>query len=545
MRKTFFAALLFFSISCCISAQSPDFNTTKNIDIYFSILRELSLYYVDSIQTDKLIHTGIDAMLESLDPYTEYVPAEATEAFDFATTGAYGGIGSLIRRSDQGIQITGPYQGFPADKAGLVPGDCIIEIEGKSTKNMPADTGSTLLKGPAGSVVKLKVAKLKTGDTVDLQIARERIHLSDINYYGIIKDSVGYIHVSSFTKGGSRDFAKAFHELKKTGKMKSLLLDFRANGGGLLDEAVNIVGMFVPKGTTIVEARGRLKDFEATYVTREKPLDTKIPIAIVVNSMSASSSEIVAGAFQDLDRGIVVGTRTFGKGLVQSVRNLSYNSKLKITTAKYYTPSGRCVQIVDYSHRREDGSVGAIPDSLIQSFKTRNGRTVYDGGGITPDTIVELQPYNKISYRVVTRDLIWPYALSYFTKHSEIAPPETFKLTDEEYDDYVNYLLDKDFDDKTDSEILLEQLVKTTQADHIYDSVKSELDALHQKIARDKQANLVRFKPELKKLLEEEICSIYYYQQGRLRNALPQDEQINKAIELLHNPAEYNKITGN
>ena len=507
MRKPIFFAFLLFVLPCRTNAQSDDFNTIKNTDIYFSILREISLYYVDSVQIGKLVDASIHAMLEQLDPYTEYVPEEDSEAFDFVITGRYGGIGAIIRKTDEGIQVADPYEGYPADKAGLVPGDCILEIDGQPLKSVDVQTASNRLKGLAGSTLTLKVHKLKTGDTLDLRLTREHIHVSDVHYHCLLKDSIGYIHLNSFTKDGSRDFIKTFLALKKTGKMKSLILDLRSNGGGSLDEAVNIVGAIVPRGTTVVEARGRLKDFEAKYATHENPLDTAIPIVVLVNNMSASSSEIVAGALQDFDRAVIVGTRTFGKGLVQSVRDLGYNTKLKITTAKYYTPSGRCVQIVDYSHRREDGSVGTIPDSLIKAFKTRNGRTVYDGGGITPDVVVELPTYHKISYSVAARDLLRSYALTYFVAHSAIAPPETFRLTDAEYDDFVQYLLDKDFNDKPEE--------------------------------------FTQYKPELKKLLEEEICTLYYYQQGRLRNELPRDDQVNKAIEVLSDPIAYGKILAN
>ncbi|MDR3184258.1 MAG: S41 family peptidase [Prevotellaceae bacterium] len=507
MRKTIFFVSLLFILPCSAGAQSDEFNTIKSTDIYFSILRELSLYYVDSVQVGKLVDASIHAMLEQLDPYTEYVPEEAAEAFDFVITGRYGGIGAIIRKIDGGVQISDPYEGYPADKAGLVPGDCILEIDGQSLKSVDTQTASSRLKGLAGSALSLKVRKLKTGDTLDLRLTREHIHIPDIHYHCLLKDSIGYINLNAFTKDGSRDFIKTFLALKKTGKMKSLILDLRSNGGGSLDEAVNTVGAFVPRGTTVVEARGRLKDFEAKYMTRENPLDTAIPIVVLVNSMSASSSEIVAGALQDFDRAVIVGTRTFGKGLVQSVRDLGYNAKLKITTAKYYTPSGRCVQIVDYSHRRDDGSVGVIPDSLIKAFKTRNGRTVYDGGGITPDVAVEPPAYHKISYSIAARDLLREYALTYFVAHAAIAPPETFRLTDVEYDDFVKYLLNKDFNDEPD--------VFTQQ------------------------------KPELKELLEGEICTLYYYQQGRLRNKLPRDNQVDKAIEVLSNPVAYKKILAN
>ncbi len=542
MKKIFSVISLLALFSFTGKAQSADFNAVKNTEIYFSILRELSLYYVDSIKVDQLVDTGIEAMLNNLDPYTEYVPEEQAEAFDFATTGAYGGMGALIRKDTNGIQVTGPYKGYPADKAGLVPGDCIIEIDGHSTKNLDINKGSDMLKGPAGSTLKLKVIKLKTGDTTDLQLTRVRIHISDVVYSCMMKDSIGYIMLSSFTKNGSKDFADALHALKKTGKMKSLIIDLRSNTGGLLDEAVNIVGMFVPKGTNVVEARGRLKEFEMNYTTKENPTEPTVPIAVLVNNLSASAAEIVAGSLQDLDRGVIIGTRTFGKGLVQSVRDLGYNAKLKLTTAKYYIPSGRCIQIVDYSHRREDGSVGNIPDSLIRAFKTKNGRTVYDGGGIVPDLKTESPSYNKISYSIVGRDLLRPFALRYFIGHHQIESPETFRLSDKEYDEFVDYLLEKDFDDKTETELLFERFLESAKQDKLYDIIKPELDSLQVRLSPDKRQDLYLYRPELQRLLEEEICTIYYYQAGRLRSALPRDPQVEKAVELLQDPEAYRGI---
>ncbi|MDR0295269.1 MAG: S41 family peptidase [Prevotellaceae bacterium] len=542
MKKILLVLLIALSSPIILSAQSNDFKIVKSTDTYFSILRELLMYYVDSVNVEKLVNTSVEAMLNNLDPYTEFVSEEQSEAFDFMITGAYGGMGSLIRKTDKGIQITDPYKGFPADKAGLVPGDCIIEIDGVSTKNMDATEGSNKLKGVPGSKLQMKVVKIKTGDTVDIQITRVRIHISDVSYSGMLRDSTGYIMLSAFTKDGSKDFADAFQALKKTNKMKSLIIDLRSNGGGSLDEAVNILSMFVPKGTKVVEARGRLKEFEIVYKTKDNPVDLEIPIVVLVNSISASAAEIIAGSIQDLDRGVVVGTRTFGKGLVQSVRDLNFNTKLKITTAKYYIPSGRCIQIVDYSHRKEDGSVGNIPDSLISAFTTSNGRIVYDGGGIIPDINVELSAYPKIAYSLFERDLIRPYALEYFVKHQAIAPPETFRLTDNEYNDFVEYLMDKNFNDKIDSQLLFERFIETAKNDKLYDALQTEIDELQQKIATDKRADLMRFRTEIQRLLEEEICTIYYYQEGRVQSAIQRDQQVDKAVEILTSREEYRKV---
>jgi len=535
IRKT--SLVLFIALSTCLplSAQSPDFKAAQSLDVFHSVLRELSLFYVDTVKIDRLVETGIDAMLESLDPYTVYMPEEVADNFDFIITGQYGGVGALIRKSAEGIEISEPYKNFPADKAGLVAGDVIIEMDGKSTKEMAVDAASKSLRGVAGTTVALKVVKLRGGDTLTVPLTRERIHISDITYAGMLPNGVGYIRVSSFTKEGSRDFKNAFIALQQTGTLEKLIIDVRANGGGSLDEAVNMVGLFVPRGTEIVTARGRIKEFDASYKTKEAPLDTEIPIAVLVNSMSASASEILAGSLQDLDRAIIVGTRTFGKGLVQSVRSLGYNSQLKITTAKYYIPSGRCVQAIDYSHRNEDGSVGYIPDTLIKAFKTRNGRTVCDGGGITPDLAVEPESYAKITYDIVARDMLHDYSIRYFAAHNSIAEPENFTLTDEEFSAFVAYAANKEFDDRTTSEVLLERLEDVVKKEHLYDAVKTELDTLRSKIRHDKRSKLMLFRAELQQLLEDEICARYYYDEGRFRSMLRNDRQANAAIEALNN----------
>ena len=523
-------------------AQSKDFKAAQSLDIFHSAVRELSLFYVDSIQIDKIVEKGIEGMLENLDPYTTYMPEELSDDFDFMTTGQYGGMGALIRKAPNGIEVSEPYKGFPADKAGLVAGDLIIEIDGKDTKNMDISEASKNLKGIAGTSLPLKVVKLRGGDTVSLLLTRERIHISDITYAGMLSDGVGYIRVSSFTREGSRDFKNAFLALKKTGELQKLVIDVRSNGGGLLDEAVNMVSLFVPRGTEIVAARGRLKEFEAIYKTKDEPLDTQIPIAVLVNSISASASEILAGSLQDLDRAVVIGTRTFGKGLVQSVRELGYNARLKITTAKYYIPSGRCVQAIDYAHRNEDGSVGHIPDSLTKAFKTKNGRTVYDGGGIVPDIKLEPYTYAKITYDIVGRDILRDYSVQYYARNNAIAPAEQFSLTDEEYNDFVNFAANKEFDDRTTTEVLLERLIAAIKTEHLYDQTQEELSALQKEISLDKREKLTRFRPELQQLLENEICARYYYDEGRFSNLLRNDKQANEAIRVLNNSEEYYQI---
>jgi carboxyl-terminal processing protease len=530
---------VFVILSVWSFAQSKDFKAAQSLDIFHSILRELSLFYVDSVEVEKLVATAIDPMLESLDPYTVYIPEEIAGDFDIMLTGQYGGMGALIKKSTAGVVISEPYKGFPADNAGLVAGDVILEIDGDATAAMDISTASKRLKGAVGTTLVLKVAKLRGGDTLNLSLTRDRIRIADVTYAGMVADSIGYIRVSAFTKDGSRDFKNAFTALQKTGALQKLIIDLRSNSGGSLEEAVNIVGLFVPRNTEVVALHGRLKQFDMVYKTKDAPLDTEIPIAVLVNNLSASAAEIVAGSLQDLDRAVVIGSRTFGKGLVQTPRDLGYNAQLKLTTAKYYIPSGRCIQAIDYSHRNADGSIGQIPDSLIRSYKTKNGRTVYDGGGITPDILSEPLTYAKITYDIAARDMLHDFSVRYFATHPSIAAPENFYLTDEEYNEFVQYAADKPFDDRTTTELLLAQLEAAIKAERLYETAKAQLDTLHAKISHDKRSKLLLFRPELQQLLENEICARYYYDEGRFRSMLRHDRQAAAAINLLNDPQRY------
>lgn len=530
---------VFVTLSVWSFAQSKDFKAAQSLDIFHSILRELSLFYVDSIEVEKLITTAIEPMLESLDPYTVYIPEEIAGDFDIMLTGQYGGMGALINKSPAGVVISEPYEGFPADKAGLVAGDVILEIDGEATAAMDISTASKRLKGAVGTDLTLKVVKLRGGDTLTLSLVRDRIRIPDVTYAGMVTDSTGYICLSSFTKDGSRDFKNAFTALQKTGALRKLIIDLRSNSGGSLDEAVNIVGLFVPRNTEVVASRGRIKQFDMVYKTKDAPLDTEIPIAVLVNNLSASAAEIVAGSLQDLDRAVIIGSRTFGKGLVQTPRSLGYNAQLKITTAKYYIPSGRCIQAIDYSHRNADGSIGQIPDSLIRPFKTKNGRTVYDGGGIMPDILSEPLTYATITYDIAARNMLHDFSVRYFATHPTIAAPEDFHLTDEEYNEFVQYAADRPFDDRTTTELLLAQLEAAIKAEHLYDAAKAQLDTLHAKVSHDKRSKLLLFRPELQQLLENEICARYYYDAGRFRSMLRHDRQAATAIHLLNDPQRY------
>ena len=528
LKTLVFTATLFLTVA--LSAQSREFKAGKSLDIQFSVLRELSLFYVDSIEIDKLVKTGINAMVESLDPYTVYIPEEEEESIELLTTGSYGGIGALIKKIDSGIEISEVYENSPAAKAGLVAGDVILKIDTLSTLGLSVEQCSSRMKGTPGSEVKFVIKRLKGGEIKDIKIVRERVHFPDVAYWGMVSDTVGYIRIVSFTLDGAKDVKNALLNLKKSGKMKRLVIDLRGNGGGLLDEAVNIVSLFVPSGTKVVSALGRQKQTDAIYYTKEEPVDTQLPLLVLVNSGSASSSEIVAGALQDLDRATIVGTKTYGKGLVQSIRDVGYNNKIKLTTAKYYTPSGRCVQAIDYNNRNEDGSVGNIPDSLIKAFKTTKGRIVYDGGGIAPDVKIEAESYSRPSLSLVFNDILKDYSILYFRDHPSIESPSKFKLSDEEFNKFVEYASGREFDHRTASEVDYDRLIATAKREGLINEMDKDMKLIESKIKLGKNGSIRKNADEIKSLLEEEIVSRYYYQRGRIESIIRKDKQLKEAI---------------
>lgn len=521
------AALAFLALTVPGGAQSKSFNMGKWIEVHNAILRELNRSYVDSLEVGRIEREAVDAMLGALDPYTVYVPEEEQEDFQMMLSNAYGGIGAIIYKPDVdgNVIINEPYAGSPAAKAGLRCGDQIMEIDGLSTHGLTSTDSSERMRGKPGTQVKFKVRKVRTGDIVDVKVTRERIVMPSVEYSGMLNDSDGYIMLTKFTEGVSQDVRNAFLKLKAQG-MKRFVLDLRSNGGGLMSEAVNIVSMFVPKGSVAVSSKGRTAGSNVTYHTMSEPLDTKIPIVVLVDSGSASASEIVSGALQDYDRATIIGTRTYGKGLVQSIRPLPYDGQIKVTTAKYYTPSGRCVQAIDYSHRNEDGSVGHIPDSLTHTFKTAHGRTVRDGGGITPDYEVQPHKYSRLTYSLVLGGIVEQYALKYVTEHDSVDPDFHFA----DYEDFVAFAMDKEFDYRSSARAMFDQMKKTLEEDGLASAMAPQLDALKESLEMDKATFLRLKKEEIIPFIEEEIVVRYYFQEAGIRIRLRYDQQLHEAL---------------
>jgi len=519
-----------------------NFQIAKNLDIYYTLFRELNLFYVDDVDPTKLVKTSIDKMLESLDPYTNFIPEDDVEDFRFMTTGEYAGIGALISKQKGKILIAEPYEGFPAQKSGLKAGDVLLEVAGKSTEKLSTEDVSALLKGPANKAVVVKVQRYGQKKPMDIEIMREKIQIDPVPYYGMLDKETGYIRLSNFTENCTERVKMALIELKEKHGAKTLVLDLRSNPGGLLIEAVRIANLFVPKGQEIVSTRGKVKQWDKVYTASESPIDTIMPIAVLVNRGSASASEIVAGAIQDLDRGMIIGTRTFGKGLVQTTRDLSYNAKLKITTAKYYIPSGRCIQALDYTHRNEDGSVGIVPDSLISKFKTKKGRVVFDGGGVAPDLTVEDQTLSNVATNLVTGSLIFDFATYYNSKTEKIATPEEFEITPEIYADFIQFVKGQDFKYESKTESELDNLLEVAKHEKYYDISKDEFEKLKLKLGHNLDQDMEHFKKEISELLADEIVSRYYYQKGAIKAGLRDDSDVNKALDILHKPDGYAAI---
>lgn len=527
-KRTIILAVAALLASGMASAQSQSFKLGKWTEIQNAILKELNRSYVDSLPVDRIERAGIDAMLGDLDPYTVYIPEEENEDLQMMVSKSYGGIGAVIYKPDKdgNVIINEPYAGSPAVRYGLRCGDEIMEIDGVSTHGLTSQECSDRMKGKPGTTVKFKVKKVYTDEIVEINVVRERIHLPDVEYAGMLDAETGYIYQSGFTENVSGDIRNAVLNLKKQG-MKKLVLDLRGNGGGLMNEAINIVSLFVPKGSLVVSSKGNGIS-EQKYKTTTEPIDTEIPLIVMVDSGSASSSEIVTGALQDLDRATIMGTRTFGKGLVQSIRPLPYNGQLKVTTAKYYTPSGRCVQAIDYAHRNEDGSVGYIPDSLAHEFKTAHGRIVKDGGGITPDVIVKGHEYSRLTYSLVYSSIIQDYAIKFVKEHKSV--PENWTMSDADWKDFVDFAKTKEFDYRSSAKTYFDLLKKELDKDGLADSMKDQVDALQKALEMDKETFLNLKKDEIVPFVEEEIMVRYYFQEAGIKVRLRYDEQLKEAL---------------
>ena len=535
------ALLLIAGISTgfLISQETRDFKIAKNLDIFFSLFRELNTFYVDDIDPDKIIKSGIDDMLKSLDPYTVYYPESEVGEFTFMTTGKYGGIGSLVRKTGDYVVISEVYKGFPADIAEIKAGDILKKVNGESIKGLSTEEVSEKLKGNPGTEVAITIERNNTENNYVLK--REKIAIPPVPYFGMIDSKTGYIRFTNFTQNCIDDVKNALTSLKKKNPQQ-IILDIRGNPGGLLSEAVEIVNLFIGPGNEVVSTKGKVKKFDDIFKTTKPAIDEEIKLAVIINRGSASASEIVAGAIQDLDRGIIVGQRSYGKGLVQITRPLSYNTQLKVTTAKYYIPSGRCIQALDFSHPNEDGSVGIIPDSLIREFKTKNGRLVKDGGGIAPDIEILPEPLSQIAAELYVRYFIFDYATKYYWDHPDITSPEQFSFTDKDYDDFQTFLVNRKFSYKTMTEESFNELISNAKREKYYDMHKDLFSELEEDISHSLDKDLEFFRTEITDLIEDEIVSRYFYKDGAIAWTLKKDEQVLKALEILNNKEEYASI---
>ncbi|MBN1338853.1 MAG: S41 family peptidase [Bacteroidales bacterium] len=544
MKKSIFflSMVLVFHCAATIAQNSNNFEIAKNLEIYTTLYKELNTNYVDDIKPGELMEAGIDAMLKTLDPYTVFIPEAEVEDFRFMTTGQYGGIGALIHKQGDYVVIAEPYEGNPAQKSGLLAGDRITKVDGKDVTGYSTTDVSAILKGQPGTSVIVTVER--ESESIEKTIIRENVKIDNIPYYAMLDEGTGYIKLSGFTQDAGQDVKKAFTGLKENNAMTGLILDLRGNGGGLLNEAVSITNLFVDKGRLVVSTKGKLANKNKSYKTTLPALDQEIPLVILVDTSSASASEIVAGAVQDLDRGIIIGQNTYGKGLVQNVIPLSYNTQMKVTVAKYYIPSGRCIQAIDYTHKDENGKTEKTPDSLFTAFKTLNGRTVYDGGGIEPDIEIDAESLSEISYALLTEFVIFDYATRFAKEHPAIDPPGEFHISDDIFADFLAYASERDYDYVPVSELALREMKAAAEEEGYYASLESEFKALEQSIAALKLKDIEKHNIEIRKLLKLEIISRYYFQKGKIISSLSDDPVIIKAREVLDDQMAYLAIIG-
>jgi carboxyl-terminal processing protease len=539
-KQIIIALIAVSSIGFFAFEQDNLFEISKNIDIFVTLFRELNANYVDDVKTEQIIHKGIDAMLESLDPYTEFIAESDVDDYKMShVSNEYAGIGALVQQQDGKVMIAEPYYGYPAQKADLRAGDVVLKIDDKDVYNKKVEDVTSLLKGLRNTSLKITIQRKGEAQPLVKTLTRQEIKIKNVSYYGTIADGVGYIRLDKFLDNCAAEVKQALVALKEKQKIKSVVLDLRGNGGGILQEAVKIVNLFVPKGTLIVSQKGKIKSNNTEYYATASPVDAEIPLVVLVDNGSASASEIVAGAIQDTDRGVIIGERTFGKGLVQQTISLAYNTLMKVTIAKYYTPSGRCIQSLDYTNRKDDGSVLKVADSLITEFKTKNKRSIYDGSGIYPDISVVTPEFHLVSFQLMQQYHIFNFATEFRSKYNQIAPAKEFTLNDEQYNAFVTFVEQAKFDFTSKSEDKLLELEKVSKKEKYYNNVSADYEKLKAKIAAKKKNDLLVFKNEIKQLLESEIACRYYYQDGRTEASFKYDDEIKEAQKILQTPEAY------
>ena len=517
-----------------------DFEILKNLELFEMVYKNVDLFYVDEPSPGELMRTGIDAMLAELDPYTNYIPESRMEEYKLVSTGQYGGIGAIIRLVGEEVMVVDMQENFPAFKVGLLAGDIFVEIDGKNVEDLSSAEVSEKLKGQPGKAVNIKISR--QGDLMDFNIEREEIKTSPVPYFGLVGDKIGYLKLTSFTQTSAKEVYEAFIDLQKNNEIEKLIFDLRGNGGGLLNQANQMVNFFVEKGSNIVEIKGRMEGVNQIFRATAKPINTEIPIVVLIDGGSASASEIVSGALQDLDRAVVIGQTSFGKGLVQRPLDLKYNAKVKVTIAKYYTPSGRCIQKLDYSNKKLGEHAEAVSEETLNKFKTKNGRTVIDGRGVEPDVIVETETFSRLTATLVVENLIFEYATGYRQKNPDISSAKAFKLTDQDFADFKTFVLSKEFEYTTASSEVLEMLKVEAEKEGLYEGAIEEYNQLFEQYKPSKERDLEKYKSEVTELLEDEIVGRYHYQTGRIEHALVSDPFILEAVKILNDQTRYNTI---